>query len=134
MEAPVWFKHRAWIPVSWLLSVGNLVALWFAALPAEPWHATTHGVLAVLFALGAQRLEARRRAFLRDGEPAPADERLRRLEHTIDSMAIELERIGEGQRFVTKLLAERDREPERVSQSPQPASVPVSRVRPPDEL
>jgi len=134
MEAPVWFKHRAWIPVSWLLSLGNLAGLWFAAQPAEPWHATTHGLLAVLFALGAQRLEMRRQALLRDDEPATPDERLRRLEHAIDSMAIELERIGEGQRFVTKLLSERGREPERVPQSPQPASVSVSRARPPDEL
>jgi hypothetical protein len=120
LEASVWFKHRAWIPVAWLLSLGNLVSVWFAAWPAEPWHATGHALLAVLFALGAQRLEARRRASLGDAEPALADHRMRRLEQTIDSMAVELERIGEGQRFVTKLLAERGREPDRVSRSPQP--------------
>jgi hypothetical protein len=45
---------------------------------------------------------------------------MRRLEQAIDSMAVELERIGEGQRFVTKLLAERGREPDRVSRSAQP--------------
>lgn len=116
----MWFKHRAWIPVAWLLSLGNLVAVWFAALPAEPWHATIHALLAVLFGLGAQRLEARRRASVRDAEPALADDRMRRLEQAIDSMAVELERIGEGQRFVTKLLAERGREPDRVSRSPRP--------------
>lgn len=33
-------------------------------------------------------------------------ERLARLEGAIDSIAIELERVSEGQRFVTKLLAE----------------------------
>jgi hypothetical protein len=55
----VWFKHRAWIPVAWLLSVVNVAAVWFAAQPAEPWHATAHAVLAVLFGLGAQRLAAR---------------------------------------------------------------------------
>jgi hypothetical protein len=55
---------------------------------------------------------------------------MNRLEQAIDSIAIELERIGEGQRFVTKLLAERGRESDR---SPQPGSVPVSRVPPPNE-
>jgi len=30
-----------------------------------------------------------------------------RMEHAIDSIAIEVERISEGQRFTTKLLAER---------------------------
>jgi len=55
----MWFKHRAWIPVAWFLCLGNLVSVWFAARPAEPWHATVHALLAVLFGLGAQRLAAR---------------------------------------------------------------------------
>jgi len=33
---------------------------------------------------------------------------IERLEHAIDSIAIEVERISEGQRFTTKLLAERN--------------------------
>ena len=57
----MWFKHRAWIWVSWLVSIVNLVSVWFAARPAEPWHATIHAGLAMLFALGAQRLAARPR-------------------------------------------------------------------------
>jgi hypothetical protein len=57
----MWFKHRAWIPVAWLLSLVNVVSVWFAARPAEPWHATGHALLAVLFGLGAQRLALRRK-------------------------------------------------------------------------
>lgn len=34
-------------------------------------------------------------------------DRLARLDTAVDSMAVEVERISEGQRFVTKLLAER---------------------------
>ena len=45
-------------------------------------------------------------------EPHPkmlaTDARLERMEHAIESMAIEIERISEGQRFVTRLLAERE--------------------------
>jgi hypothetical protein len=37
--------------------------------------------------------------------PEVAD-RLDRMEHAIESIAIEIERISEGQRFTTKLLAE----------------------------
>jgi hypothetical protein len=110
----VWFKHRAWIPIAWLLSLGNVVSVWFAAEPAEPWHATVHAVFAVLFGVGAERLMARKRAAAQP-DMALGDERVKRLELAIDSIAVELERIGEGQRFVTKLLAERARELDRSS-------------------
>ncbi len=62
----MWFTHRAWIPVAWLASAGNLIAVWFAAQPAEPWHATIHALLAVLFGIGAQRLSLRQRRTLPD--------------------------------------------------------------------
>lgn len=46
-----------------------------------------------------------------NGQPAsiPLDvtARLERMEQAIDSIAVEVERISEGQRFTTKLLAER---------------------------
>ena len=54
----MWFKHRAWIPVAWLLSLANLISVW-SPPPVGPLHATTHALLAVLFGLGAQRLAAR---------------------------------------------------------------------------
>ena len=37
---------------------------------------------------------------------ASSDERLARVEQAVESIAIEIERIGEGQRYVTKLLNE----------------------------
>ena len=37
--------------------------------------------------------------------------RLERMEQAIDSIAVEVERISEGQRFTTKLLAQRAGEP-----------------------
>ncbi len=40
---------------------------------------------------------------------AERDHRLARIEMAVESMAVEIERISEGQRFVTKLLAERER-------------------------
>jgi hypothetical protein len=42
-----------------------------------------------------------------EGVPADVANRLERMEQAIDSIAVEVERISEGQRFTTKLLAER---------------------------
>jgi hypothetical protein len=119
----MWFKHRAWIPISWLLSIANVGAVWFAALPGETWHATAHALAAVLFAVGAERLTARRRVSSGGGELTIGDERMNRLEEAIESIALEVERVGEGQRFVTKLLAEPDRS--MASRDP----IPVRRAR-----
>jgi len=40
--------------------------------------------------------------------PPDVTARLERMEQALDSIAIEVERISEGQRFTTKLLAERN--------------------------
>lgn len=40
--------------------------------------------------------------------PPEVTERLERMEQAIDSIAVEVERISEGQRFTTKLLSERN--------------------------
>lgn len=42
--------------------------------------------------------------------PQDVSDRLGRMEQAIDAMAVEIERISEGQRFTTKLLAERQRD------------------------
>ena len=39
--------------------------------------------------------------------PQDVTDRLGRMEQAIDAIAVEIERISEGQRFTTKLLAER---------------------------
>lgn len=71
------FKPRVWEPIAWGLAVINAVSVWFAAQPGEPWHATTHAVLAALFALWAQHL----RQLGRHAAPAALEEeRLRELE------------------------------------------------------
>lgn len=54
-----------------------------------------------VFLAWAKRLEAKAAA------PSLPDTRLERMEQAIESIAIEVERISEAQRFTTKLLAER---------------------------
>ena len=43
------------------------------------------------------------------------DERLSRLEQAVDAIALEIERISEGQRFTTKLLSEQARQSSRLT-------------------
>jgi transposase-like protein len=139
----MWFKARAWIPVAWILSLANLGAVWFAARPGEAWHATTHALLALLFGVGAQRLNARWRALHSEsGESLPAgvaalreeltaarqadSETLKQVQQSVDAIAIELERLGESQRFLTKALAPPG-QAEGGVRAPQPDAIPAQR-------
>jgi hypothetical protein len=51
-------------------------------------------------------LKGPRRESIPAGDPS-TNARLDRLEQSMDAIAIEIERISEGQRFVTKILTER---------------------------
>ena len=59
-----------------------------------------------------------RRTTVVDLENSP---RLQRIEQAVESIALEVERIGEGQRFTTKLLAERESVASRIPPSASPA-------------
>jgi hypothetical protein len=53
--------------------------------------------------------------------PPDLAQRMERMEHAIDSIAVEIERISEGQRFTTKLLSERTRDASAFPASPTDA-------------
>ena len=66
---------------------------------------TMTGMLLPLIRAWARRLESR-------GAPTAlplrdVEERLDRIERAVEAIAVEVERVSEGQRFVTKLLAEK---------------------------
>jgi hypothetical protein len=72
----------------------------------------------------------------RIGQIPPASDsapRLERIEQAVDAIAIEVERVSEGQRFVTRLLSERNGLGlNAAQQAAEPVRVPVgeaSRVR-----
>jgi hypothetical protein len=73
-----------------------------------------HALLAVLFGLGAQRLTLVRKhgadAAKREQELETrlANPDRQQMALALDAIAVEVERIGEGQRYLTKVLAERD--------------------------
>jgi hypothetical protein len=64
----------------------------------------------VLVPLALSAAKGRWRRFGRSdaysGLSADAEQRLKRIEQSIDAIALEIERVSEGQRFVTKLLSE----------------------------
>jgi hypothetical protein len=62
-----------------------------------------------LVVVQARKLWMRDSSAIRQSSP-DTDHRLERIEQAIDAMAVEVERIAEGQRFVTKLLADRGQE------------------------
>lgn len=75
---------------------------------------TAISVVLTIFVLCPLAIAAARLLWKRATNPPPAidketSDRLRRLEAGVDSIAIEVERISEGQRFVTRLMSERDK-------------------------
>ena len=74
------------------------------------------GALAIvsIFVLFPMAIAMARRIWKQSNEPRTfrndeTSQQLRQMQQSIDAMAIEIERISEGQRFVTRLLAEREK-------------------------
>ena len=104
-------RAKVWLVVALLFLVGNLAGAVVAAAAGEMHHAGVHVGLALLGAYLAWRVTRGRVAPPTDAASATARsefaDRLRGLEQSVDAVAVEVERIGEGQRFVTRLFAER---------------------------
>jgi hypothetical protein len=78
--------------------------------PSEVWIPIVLFIMSGVTVVGVPIARAYARRLDR-AEPAVSPElasRIERMEHAIDSIAIEVERISEGQRFTTKLLADRN--------------------------
>lgn len=94
-----------WRVAAALFTVVNLAGVGYAVAVGEAPHASLHVVLSLLGAYALWRMTR----IAERGAPAdmPSDDRLDHLQQSIDAVAIEVERIGEAQRFTTKLQAER---------------------------
>jgi hypothetical protein len=100
------FRHPAWIPLAWLGSVINLGAVWFAAAPAEPAHATLHAGLAVALALGARHLTTRRQATLPNADLQAALDANEQLQQTIDALQPRVQELEERLDFTERMLVQ----------------------------
>jgi type VI protein secretion system component VasK len=102
----------------WRLATGayvfiNVAGLFYAWAMDEEMHAMTHLFLLILgLAVYVGWRLARRRA-PQDHLPRAelAEQRIEYLQQSIDAMALELERVGEAQRFSDKLRVERGETP-----------------------
>jgi hypothetical protein len=97
-------------PAAGLLATTSAGPLAFGLGPSQ---VMTLSVLSVLFIFFPLAVGAARAIWRRSSRPGPPPavftetaQRLERLESSVDAIAIEIERISEGQRFVTKLLSE----------------------------
>ncbi|MBL0939077.1 MAG: hypothetical protein IBJ03_09285 [Gemmatimonadaceae bacterium] len=93
-----------------------------ARRPAERYGPFTSGQLTAISIVGTVTvlmplaLAAARAMMVRARHPKPSPQilestaRLERMEQAIDAVAVEVERISEGQRFVTQLMASREKE------------------------
>ena len=103
-------RRTKWLAVAAaIFAVVNVGGAIFAAWQDEFQHAGVHVALALLSVYGTMLLSRRREVAL---ESAPVsreavDDRLSSLERSIDVVAIEVERVGEGQRFMTELLSKK---------------------------
>jgi hypothetical protein len=91
-------------------------------------NATPLLMMLMLFVLFPIAIGIGRTLWKRASRPAPSipsetAHRLERMEQAVDAIAIEMERVSEGQRFMTRLLSESRGEP---------ALVPVRSATPPD--
>ena len=105
------------IPVGLVLAVlftlANIAGGVYAGAMGEFRHAGVHFLLAVVGACTTQAVIARRRAGVPQltaagGGSPELSSRLSNLEQSLDAIAVEVERVGEGQRFMTRLFTERD--------------------------
>jgi hypothetical protein len=102
-SAPAGLAATTGVPVFAGLGSGQVVAI---------------SIISIIFVLGPLAVGFGRALWKRASRPGlpPAAftdtaQRLERLEGAVDTIAIEIERISEGQRFVTKLLSEAQKAP-----------------------
>lgn len=99
-----------------LFTVVNLVGGVYAAVQREPMHSGLHAALTLLGAYLVWRLAPGRFANRMYGRSdaavseisAAMSDRLVQLEQSVGDVAIEVERIGEGQRFMNRVLEQND--------------------------
>ena len=107
-------RNKLWWVGGVIYMLINLGGVGYAVAFGQRDHAAVHVVLLAVGAVMMWRLPRRADAGDLTTEQSsrslsPADERLELLQQSVDAVALEVERIGEAQRFHAKLVAERAR-------------------------
>jgi hypothetical protein len=95
--------------------------------PFSSGQLTAISIVSIVMVLGPLAIAAARMMFKRASQPKPSPQllegtaRLERIEQAVDAMSIEIERISEGQRFVTQLMSSKAPAPALVDRTESPA-------------
>jgi len=100
-------RRGLWQVVAAVFTVVNLVGLGMAMAAREQMHSGIHVALSLLGAFTMWWLSGRH-ASIESTYTEVGGTRLEQLQQSVDAIALEVERIGEAQRFNTKLQAERN--------------------------
>jgi fatty acid desaturase len=102
-------RTKIWLAVATIFTLINLGGAPYAAILGEGPHAAVHVVLFIVGVVWMWRLtQGAGREQLPTAQPA--DQRLEQLQQSVDAVAIEVERLGEAQRYREKLEAERNKD------------------------
>ena len=111
-------RTRVWRAAAAAFIAINLGGGIYAAAIGEPMHAAVHTVLLVLGIAVYSGL--RRRPATAAALPQETAERLKHLEASVDALAIGVERVGEAQRYQTKILDEKTKAAQHAPPPPPP--------------
>lgn len=103
-------RGKIWSWAAGLYAVINVAGLFYAWAMDEGMHAMLHLFLILLGVAGYIGWRLARRGMPQDipqTQLAAEQQRLEYLQQSVDAMALELERVGEAQRFADKLRVER---------------------------
>ncbi len=100
-------RSRVWPAVVAFFIIINVGGAAFAIAMGEPIHALAHAVLLLVGYVGWLVAPWRRGREPELPQQLP-DERIEYLQQSVDAVALEVERLGESQRFNEKLRAVRD--------------------------
>ena len=98
-------RSKLWLAAASLFNLINAGGGGYALAMGEEAHAGVHAVLLVLGTWWAWRVATR--APRQDAAALAAGGRLEQLQDSVDAIAVEVERIGEAQRFTAKLNEQR---------------------------
>lgn len=123
-------RLTVWRAVAGGFTLINFAGLIYAGAMGEPMHAAVHAVLTVLGGVMYGVLT------LRSPSKTPAlseetTERLKQLEQSVDALAIGVERVGEAQRYQTKIIDEKNKKAPAVQEIPTDTTTPTDPATPP---
>ncbi len=98
-------RSRLWLTAASLFSLINAAGAGYAVALSEGLHAGVHVALMLLGMYAGWRIVSRADRVASGAQLG--DDRLEQIQHSVDAVAVEVERIGEAQRFNAKLRQER---------------------------